>query len=138
MSIERLVRCPDDTLPAIRVVFAALPFHSRSAAMDPIERSGDRDLLSRRHSAIHGDDLAGHVARARAGQIAYQVGDIFRRSQPAHGNALLDLGFDLFRQDVVISVVMKPGATTFTVIPRVASSRAIVLLKPITPALLAE
>ena len=37
-----------------------------------------------------------------------------------------------------MSVVMKPGATTLTVIPREASSRAIVLLKPITPALLAE
>ena len=35
-------------------------------------------------------------------------------------------------------VVMNPGATALTVIPREASSRAIERVKPITPALLAE
>ena len=38
----------------------------------------------------------------------------------------------------VMSVVMKPGATALTVMLREASSRVIVRVQPMTPALLAE
>jgi len=38
----------------------------------------------------------------------------------------------------VMSVVMKPGATAFTVMLRLASSLARVLVRPMRPALLAE
>ena len=65
--------------------------------------------------------------RARSHRISGVVNPTFHRRVRIFSGSTL-----------VMSVVMNPGATTLTVIPREASSRAIVLLNPIIPALLAE
>ena len=115
---------------AARATRAARGTTGGVAAPDAGSVAHAEPAVDRDHGAV---DVAGGVA----GQPRDDRGHLLGRGHPPAGMALRISALRASVSSVVMSVSMKPGATTFAVMLRVPSSRVIDRASPTRPALLA-
>ena len=97
------------------------------------------DQLHHHQAAVDGQHLAGDVRRLVGGEEGDCVGDLARLAEAAQGGALDELGLEIVGQ--VLGQLRDDEARApprCTVMPRLASSRAVALVSPMSPALADE
>ena len=88
-------------------------------------------------AAVHRQHGSADVRRGVRGEEPHRGGDLVRLANRPAGMALTYAALVSLGQAAVMSVSMKPGATTFAVMPRPPSSRVTDRAIPTRPALLA-